>query len=87
MALKRLRKQICSSRFLVNFLCIREMRSKAKREDVDNAKLELQKQEIWSRVMEVLLKAFGSHSPDSLKIAEEMEDVLQREFETAVIVR
>ena len=87
MALKRLRKQICSSRFLVNFLCIREMRSKAKREDVDNAKLELEKQEIWSRVMEVLLKAFGSHSPDSLKIAEEVEDVLQREFETAVVVR
>ena len=87
MALKRLRKQICSSRFLVNFLCIREMRSKDKREEVDNAKLELQKQEIWSRVMEVLLKAFGSHSPDSLKIAEEVEDVLQREFETSVIVR
>ena len=87
MALKRLRKQICSSRFLVNFLCIREIRSKDEREDVDNAKLELQKQEIWSRVMEVLLKAFGSHSPDSLKIAEEVEDVLQREFETSVIVR
>ena len=87
MALKRLRKQICSSRFLVNFLCIREIRSKDEREDVDNAKLELQKQEIWSRVMEVLLKAFGSHSPDSLKITEEVEDVLQREFETSVIVR
>ena len=87
MALKRLRKQICSSRFLVNFLCIREMRSKDKREDVDNAKLELEKEEIWSRVMEVLLKAFGSHSADNLKIAEEVEDVLQREFDTAVIVR
>ena len=74
---------------MVNFLCIREMRSKAKREDVDddNAKLELEKEKIWSRVMEVLLKAFGSHSADNLNVAEEVEDVLQREFETAVIVR
>ena len=63
------------------------MRSKAKREDVDNAKLELEKEETWSRVMEVLLKAFGNHSPDNLKIAEDVEDILQREFETAVIVR
>ena len=87
MALKRLRKQICSSRFLINFLCIREMRSKAKREDVDNAKLELEKEETWCRVMEVLLKAFGNNSPDNLKIAGDVEDILQREFETAVIVR
>ena len=63
------------------------MRSKAKREDVDNAKLELEKETTWSRVMEVLLKAFGNNSPDNLKIAEDVEDILQREFETAVIVR
>ena len=87
MALKRLRKQICSSRFLVNFLCIREMRSKARREDIDDAKLELEKEDTWSRVMEVLLAGFGGSSADNFKIAEDVEDVLQREFETAVIVR
>ena len=87
MALKRMRKQICSYRFLVNFLCIREMRSKARREDIDNAKLELEKEDTWSRVMEVLLSAFGGSSADNFKIAKDVEDVLQREFEIAVIVR
>ena len=63
------------------------MRSRAGREDIDSEKLELEKKKTWTKVMVVLLSAFGGSSADNFKIAENVEDVLQGEFETAVKVR
>ena len=81
------KKQMSSSRILIQFLCIREMRSKARKEDIDNAKLEIEKEKTWTIVMKVLLRGFRGSSADNFEIAEDVEDVLQSEFETEVKVR
>ena len=80
--------QISSSSFLVNFLCAREMRNKKEIKCVKEIiKLELEKEETWSKVMEVLLRVFEKHQTNNSKIALEVEYELSKEFDTAVIVR
>ena len=80
--------QISSSRFLINLLCVREMRNKKEFEAVEDImRLELEKEGTWSKVMKILLKVFEKHQMNHSKTALEAEDELSEEFETAVIVR
>ena len=58
--MKSARREISSSHFLINFLCVRE----EKEEEVDFAQLEEEKKEIWSKVMKILLKTFENTYPD-----------------------
>ena len=80
--------QISSSSFLVNFLCVRKMRNKKEFTGVkDIIKLELEKEETWSKVMKILLTVFEKHETSHLKIPLEVENELSKLFDTAVIVR
>ena len=84
--MKSARREISSSHFLINFLCVRE----EKEEEVDFAQLEEEKEEIWSKVMKILLKTFEKTYPDQFEdrtnIAGEAENLLQREFDMEVLV-
>ena len=80
--------QISSSSLLINLLCVREMRNKKEFKAVEDiVRLELEKEETWSKVMKILLTVFEKHQMNHSKIALEAEDELSKEFETAVIVR
>ena len=80
--------QISSSSLLINLLCVREMRNKKEFKAVEDImRLELEKEETWSKVMKILLTVFEKHQMNHSKIALEAEDELSKEFETAVIVR
>ena len=84
--MKSARREISSSHFLINFLCVRE----EKEEEVDFAQLEEEKEEIWSKVMKILLKTFEKTYPDQFEdrtnIAGEAENLLQSEFDMEVLV-
>ena len=53
----------------------------------DIIKLELEKEETWSKVMKILLTVFEKHETSHLKIPLEVENELSKLFDTAVIVR
>ena len=84
--MKSARREISSSHFLINFLCVRE----EKEEEVDFAQLEEEKEEIWSIVMEILLKTFEKNYPDQFEdrtnVAGKAENLLQSEFDIEVLV-
>ena len=84
--MKSARREISSSHFLINFLCVRE----EKEEEVDFAQLEEEKKEIWSKVMKILLKTFEKTYPDQFEdrtnVAGEAENLLQSEFDMEVLV-
>ena len=62
--------QISSSSYLVNFQCVREMRNMKEIKCVKEIiKLELEKEETWSKVMNVLLRVFKKHQTNNSKIA------------------
>ena len=53
------KREISSSHFLINFLCVREMRAIVKQEAVDHVKKEAEIEWFWSKCMKLLLKTFN----------------------------
>ena len=80
------KREISSSHFLINFLCVREMRAIVKQEAVDHVKKEAEIEWFWSKCMKLLLQTFEKHPMDNSSVAGELEDILQKEFDLPIIV-
>ena len=81
------KREISSAHFLINFLCVREMRAIVKQEAVDQVKKEAEKELFWSKCMKLILQTFEKHPMEnSNNVAGELEDILQKEFDLPIIV-
>ena len=82
-------KQISSSHFQINLLCIKEMKNQNSDQEPSLAQeveqqqnlIETEKQEIWTVVMKTILATFEQHPKDVPRVAADVEDILHKEFE------
>ena len=82
-------KQISSSHFQINLLCIKEMKNQSSdqeqslEQEVEQQQnlIETEKQEIWTVVMKTILATFEQHPKDAPRVVADVEDILHKEFE------
>ena len=82
-------KQISSSHFQINLLCIKEMKNQNTDEEptlvqeVEQQQnlIETEKREIWTVVMKTILATFEQHPKDAPRVVADVEDILHKEFE------
>ena len=82
-------KQISSSHFQINLLCIKEMKNQNSDQEPSLAQeveqqqnlIETEKREIWTVVMKTILATFEQHPKDVPRVVADVEDILHKEFE------